>query len=124
MLDYTLTINGVDFTAMVERDSYKTAKIPVFSETVTTMDGVDHLVLLRHKGSCSFEFNPQTAAQTKIACDALLTKPCTVRYFNLQSNTYENASMTLDEQSAQFLSRCLSRGFRWNQMEPITLTEL
>ena len=124
MLDYTLTINGVDFTEMVERDSYKTDTVPVFSERFTTMNGVDHTALIRNKKTISFEFNPQTAGQTKIACDALLTQPCTVRYFNLQSNTYENASMTLDEQSAQYLSRCLSRGLRWNQMDPITLTEL
>ena len=119
-----MKVNSVDFTSMIERDSYQTVRIPVYSETVTTMDGIDHVVLLRHKGGCTFEFNPQSAADTKTACDALLTQPCAVYYFNLQSNTYENASMTLDEQSAQYLSRCLSRGLRWNQMDPITLTEL
>jgi hypothetical protein len=124
MLDYTLTINGVNFTAMVERDSYRTAKIPVFSESVTTMDGVDHVALLRNKSSLTFEFNPQTTAQTKTAYDALTAQPCTVYFFNIQSNAYKTANMKLDEQSAQYLSRCLSRGLRWNQMDPITLTEL
>lgn len=124
MLDYTLTINGVNFTAMVERDSYQTARIPVFSESVTTMDGVDHVALLRNKSSLTFEFNPQTTAQTKTACDALMAQPCTVYFFNIQSNAYKTASMTLDEQSAQYLSRCLSRGLHWNQLDPITLTEL
>ena len=124
MLDYTLTINGVNFTAMVERDSYHTARIPVFSESVTTMDGVDHVALLRNKSSLTFEFNPQTTAQTKTAYDALTAQPCTVYFFNIQSNAYKTANMKLDEQSAQYLSRCLSRGLRWNQMDPITLTEL
>mgnify|MGYP007057775848 FL=1 len=72
MLDYTLTINGVDFTAMVERDSYQTDTVPIYTERITTMDGVDHVALLRNKSTLTFEFNPQTTAQTKTACDALL----------------------------------------------------
>ena len=109
---------------MVERDSYMTDTVPVFSERITTMDGVDHTALIRNKKTISFEFNPQTAAQTKIACDALSTQPITVYFFNIQSNAYETAEMTIDGQSAQYLSRCLSSGLHWNQMQPITLTEL
>ena len=109
---------------MVERDSYKTDTVPVFSERITTMDGVDHVALLRNKSTLTFEFKPQTTTQTKTACDALRSQPCTVYFFNIQSNAYETADMTLDGQSAQYLSRCLSSGLHWNQMEPITLTEL
>lgn len=124
MLDYTLTINGVDFTKMVERDSYETRKIPVYSDSVTTMDGVTHVVLLRNKGEVSFEFNPQNSTDTASACAALLSMPCLVRYYNLQTQSYEFANMVIDEQSAQYLSRCLYRGERWSQMDSITLTEL
>lgn len=124
MLDYTLMINGVDFTNMVERDSYTTAKLPVYSDSVMTMDGVTHIALLRNKGEIHFEFNPQNAADTNAACAALLSMPCTVYYFNLQDQIYEYANMTVDQQSAQYLSRCLYRGERWNQMAAITLTEL
>lgn len=124
MLDYTLTINGVDFTAMVERDSYNTAKLPVYSDSVVTMDGVTHVALLRNKGEIRFEFNPQNASDTQAACAALLSTPCVVDYFNLQTQMYERAKMTIDQQSAQYLSRCLYRGEKWNKMESITLTEL
>lgn len=124
MLDFTLTINGVDFTGMVERDSYSTGRIPVFSETVTTMDGVDHVALVRHKGTIRFEFNPQTTTQTAVACNALMSQPCAVYYYDLQTNAYRTATMRLDEMSAEYLSRCLSRGLRWNQMDEIELTEL
>ena len=109
---------------MVERDSYKTDTVPVFSERFTTMNGVDHTALIRNKKTIAFEFNPQTAAQTKIACDALSIQPITVYFFDLQANDYGTAKMTLDGQSAQYLSRCLSQGLKWNQMDPITLTEL
>lgn len=124
MLDYTLTINGVDFTSMVERDSYKTSKIPVYSDSIMTMDGITHVALLRNKGEISFDMNPQNATDTASVCTALLTIPCAVRYFDLQTQAYVNANMVIDQQSAQYLSRCLYRGERWNQMESITLTEL
>ena len=124
MLDYTLTINGVDFTSMVERDSYKTSKIPVYSESIMTMDGVTHVALIRNKGEISFDLNPQNATKTSVACVALLTMPCVVRYFDLQTQAYVNATMVIDQQTAQYLSRCLYKGERWNQMESITLTEL
>jgi len=124
MLDYTLTINGIDFTSMVERDSYKTSKIPVYSESIMTMDGVTHVALIRNKGEISFDLNPQNATKTSVACVALLTMPCVVRYFDLQIQAYVNATMVIDQQTAQYLSRCLYKGERWNQMESITLTEL
>ena len=124
MLDYTLTINGVDFTNMVERDSYTTAKIPVYSDSVITMDGITHVALLRNKGEIRFKFNPQNADDTATACAALLSMPCMVYYFNLQDQEYQYAKMTVDQQSAQYLSRCLYRGEKWNQMSSITLTEL
>lgn len=124
MLDYTLTINGVDFTSMVERDSYQTRKIPVYSDSVTTLDGVTHVVLIRNKGEIEFEFNPQNAEKTAEACSALLMMPCGVYYFDLLTQDYVYANMVIDQQSAQYLSRCLYRGEKWNQMESIVLTEL
>lgn len=124
MLDYTLTINAVSFTNLIERDSYKTQKIPVFTNAITTMDGVDHVALVRHKNVISFSLNPQDAAQTAAACAALLTQPCTVNFFSLQSQSYVTARMILDGQSANYLSRCMYQGLRWNQIEEITLTEL
>ena len=124
MLDYTLTINGVDFTSMVERDSYRTSKIPVYSDSVMTMDGVTHVALLRNKNEISFEMNPQNASETETACNALLSTPCRVELFSLQSQQYETVYMTLTQQSANYLSRCYHKGLRWNQLDSITLTEL
>lgn len=124
MLDYTLTINGVDFTRFVERDSYNTSKIPVYTESVVTLDGVTHTALIRNKGELRFEMNPQNASDTETACRALLSTPCEVNYFNLQTQEYERAYMTIDQQSANYLSRCYYKGLKWNQMDSITMTEL
>lgn len=124
MLDYTLTINGVDFTDKIERDSYMTKKIPVYSDSIVTMDGITHVTNLRNKSEISFALNPQNATVTAMLCTALLTMPCEVYYFSLQTQTYELKNMIIDSQSAEYLSRCLYRGERWNQMDSITLTEL
>ena len=124
MLDYTLRINNVDFTSVVERDSYSTSQIPVYSESVLTMDGVTHVALLRNKCEIQFEFNPQNASDTKTMCEALLTMPCSVYFFSLQEQVYRYVNMTIDQHTASYLSRCLYRGERWNKLERITLTEL
>lgn len=124
MLDYNLLIGGFDISPMIERDSYQTSRIPVYSESVVTMDGITHTALLRNKGEISFEFNPQNAFDTASVCGALLEMPCEVYYYDLQMQTYVLTNMMIDSQSAQYLSRCLYRGEKWNQMERITLTEL
>ena len=124
MLDYTLRINGVDFTQYVERDSFQTRKIPVYSESVVTLDGVTHVALLRNKGEITFEFNPQNADTMTECATALLSQPCEVYYWSLQTQRYETVYMTINQQAAQYLSRCLYRGQRWSQAESVTLTEL
>ena len=107
MLDYTLTINGVNFTPYIERDSYKTSKIPVYSESVMTIDGYSHVALLRNKNEISFEFNPQNSEDISICANAFLSLPCEVYFYSLQTQQYEYANMTLTQQAAQYLSRCL-----------------
>lgn len=124
MLDYTVTINSVDFTSAIERDSYKTTKTPVYSKAVTTMDGVSHVVKLRNKNKVSFELNPQIATNMGTLCAALLTEPCSVYFYSLQSQAYETSNMVLEKQTAQYLSRCLAGGLKWSQVERIELTEL
>lgn len=124
MLDFTLTINGVDFTNYIKYDTYSTKKTPQYSRTVETIDGVTHVVKKRDVGAVSFELNPQNAENTAIIADALMTQPCEVYYFSLQTQQYETADMRLDDQSAEYLVRCKFLGLKWNQASAVTLTEL
>lgn len=124
MLNYTLKVNNVALTNYVKFDSYSTSKTPVYATPVVTLDGVSHTRCIRHKGSVSFEFNPQNATNTKTIAEALMTQPCEVYYFNLQTQDYETALMQLDEQSAEYLALCKAYGLNWNQIGQITLTEL
>lgn len=124
MLDYTLTVNGTDLTKYVKYDSYSTNKTPMYADPVTTLDGVQHTALIRSVGSVTFELNPQNATDTQIIASALLTQPCAVKYFSLQTQQYEDATMKLTDQSADYLVKCKFLGQKWNQINTITLVEL
>lgn len=124
MSKYTFLVNSHDYTNLVERDSYRTSVTPVYGETIQTLDGVGHTALLRQKGELSVRMNPQTAATVAALCSDLLNAPCEVKYHCLQRNADVTALMTIDSVSAQFLSRCLYCGQKWNDIDSITLTEL
>ncbi len=121
---YPLEINGVDFSQMVERDSYNTSVQKVYSKTVTTLDGVDHVAPLRDRGLLTVKFNPQTAANTAKLCAALLESPLVIRYHCLQRNADVHANMIIDSVSSRFLSRVLYAGQEWNETESIKFKEL
>ena len=124
MLDYTLTVNGTDLTNYVLYDSYSTNKTPVYANSVTTLDGVEHTALIRTRGSLTFQLNPQNATITQTIASSLLTQPCSVHYFSLQTQQYEDDTMKLTDQSADYLVKCKFLGQKWNQINTITLVEL
>ena len=84
---YTLIINGHSYAYQVKRYTYQTDRVPVDTERITTMDGVDHVVVIRHKGVLRFEVNPQTEANYKTLCDDLSAGVMTVKYHCLQTNS-------------------------------------
>ena len=89
-----------------------------------TVDGVTHVKKLRDVGRITFKLNPQNTTTTQTIASALLQQPCAVHYFSLQSGIYENVTMKLDEQSAEYLVRCKFLGEKWTQPAQITLEEL
>lgn len=124
MLDFTLTVNNTNLTNYIKYDSYETKKTPVFSPSVTTLDGVEHIAVVRYRGACRFEFNPQNAETAQTIAAALMTQPLAVRYYSLQTNQYEDANMKLDDQSAEYLAKCKFVGKKWVQIGKVTLEEL
>lgn len=124
MLDYSLTVNSTDITKYIKYDSYNTKMTPRYSQSIVTLDGVEHISLIRNVASISFEFNPLPASVTQTVASALLSQPCSVTYFNLQTQATTTANMKLDDQSAEYLVLCKAGGLKWNQTAPVTLTEL
>ena len=121
---YKVVVNGVDITDAVEIDSYQTSYDPVYGESITTMDGIEHVAILRHRGSVSFSLNPQTAQMAAKICAALETIPASVHYRCLQRNIDVLANMRLDGISAQALNRIRFGGAKWVSINEITLQEL
>lgn len=124
MVKYVLEINGKDFSSLVERDSYNTGLIPVTTEPVTTLDGIDHVALIRTKGILTVNLNPQTATDTAELFNELLKWPLQVKYHCLQRNLDVYAAMKPTLPTVRHLSYCLYMGKRWNEISEISLEEL
>lgn len=121
--EYPFEINGVDFRRMVERDSYQTGLIPVYTDTITTMDGVDHDELIRWRGKVSVKINPQTAEDAAAFCAELMKPHVTLLYHCQQRNASVYAKMRMDALSSIHLSRCRHLGKKWVEPETFTFTE-
>lgn len=121
---YEVEVNGLDISGLVDITSYNTTMEPVYSDTITTIDGVDHVAVLRLRGTLTFAFNSLTAAQTAAVSQALLALPATVRYRCLQRHAVVLATMRLSGLSAQALARIRFGGAQWNEVGEITFTEL
>lgn len=124
MTDYTFTLNGTDFSGIVNGNDYNTSLIPVYGEKITTLDGVDHVRVLRHKGSVTVGINGLTDEQLETLSAALSNSPITVEYHCLQRNDDVTATMIPNEQTARFLQKVWFGGLNWNEVGAITLTEL
>lgn len=119
-----LIVNGLDITNWIEIDSYETSLSPVYGDSVTTMDGVDHVAVTRYKGTVTVSLNPLTLDRTAQLCNALLSGAINAQYYCLQRNHEVFANMRIDGVSAQHLGRVRFGHKKWNEIPPITLTEL
>lgn len=122
--DYTVQINGVDITRMIERDSYSVEQIPVKSRTIITIDGVTHQAVLRIRHRLTLGLNPQSAAETASLTAAMQIRPCEVYYFDLHDNLYRYGTFLPDDMEAIYQSRNHRSGLRWNELSNLILEEL
>ena len=121
---YTVKFNGVDVSRMIDFSEYRTAVQPVYSDTITTLDKVDHFYKIRERGLLSVSFNSLTAAGTAKLCALLLDAPVEVDYHCIQRNKDVKARMRLDSLSSRKLHRVMLGNQAWAETDGITLTEL
>ena len=95
MIPYTFKINNVDYSSLVKLYSYSTDRIPVESARVTTMDGVDHVAVIRYRGILSVEINPQDETTFASFCAAVAAGVLSVKYTCLQTKTDVTQNMTV-----------------------------
>lgn len=124
MTKYLFKLNGVDFSNYVDAKGYKTTVTPVFSNTITTLDGVGHTALVRYKGSLSISLNALKASDVKNIAMALMNAPVEVAYHCIQRNADVIARMVPDAVTARFLPYCIYGNQDWNVVDEITLVEL
>lgn len=121
---YTVKINGLDITTLIDASTYETARIPVFGPSVTTMDGVEHTVVIRSRGQVAFGFNPMVDTRAAELAQAFAPAIVRVEYHCMQRNEDVVANMRMDGISAKNLSQVRLGGRKWHELESITLTEM
>lgn len=120
---YTFTVNNVDLKTKVQRYSYETTYEPVYSDTITTMDMVDHTVITRWRHGLSVTLNPMSEtdiANLQTALGGSLV--ASVKFSSLQLGADVTCDMRLDVGSAQLVLKNASR--RVVGEIPLTFTEL
>lgn len=113
MTNLPFTINGVDFSDVVHKYGYATDSIPVYSRTITTLDGVDHCNLIRMRGVLTITTNPVSEARAAAFCSALQSLPAAISYYCFQTGKTVTQTMrasgmplalTLQNGAARWLS--------------------
>lgn len=107
---YTLKLNNTDFSAKVQKYSYQTSYTPVYSDSVTTMDKIDHSVVVRWRHGLTFTLNPMSEADLAALQTALsLSNITSVKFSSLQLGTDVTCNMTLTPQSAELVLKNATR---------------
>ena len=121
---WPIICNGEDISRMVDFSQYRTSVEPVYSDTITTLDKVDHFYLVRVRGILPLAFNSLTAADTAKLCALLLNAPAEMEYHCMQRHKTVKARMRLDSLSSRKLHRVMLGNQAWAETDGITLTEL
>ena len=102
-------INGIDFSGLLQAYGYATAYTPVYSQSVQTMDGYEHVGVLRYRGTLTVNLKPLTGSELHDLTNALNIGVPVVQYTCLQRNTTVLANMRLDTISAELVLKNASR---------------
>lgn len=103
MTRFKFTVNGIDFSDIVHKYGYTTDRVPVYGPTVTTIDGVDHLRLIRTKGMLKVPLNPNSESRVAAFCAELQKLPADVEYHSFQAGVDVSETMKLTSMSAEFV---------------------
>lgn len=105
----TFKINNTDCSGYITKYGYGTTYNPVFSESIVTLDGVEHVAVKRYKGTLTVTLRPLTGAQWATLSALLAAGILTVQYTCIQRNMDVTASMKLDNISANTVLKNASR---------------
>lgn len=107
---YTFKVNDTDFSGYVLRYGYETSYTPVYSDTVTTMDKVDHAVVMRWRHGLTVKLRPMSEAELSTLRASLSgSTVASIKFSSLQLATVVTCNMMMDPSSAALVLKNNSR---------------
>ena len=106
---YTFEINGVDFSDIIMKYGYKTAYEPIYTDTVTTLDGVDHTAIIRWKNGLTIPVRPLQNVRIGQLTTALRQGIPSITFTSLQKGSDITAVMKMDDYTAELVLQNASR---------------
>lgn len=94
-------INSVDYSSYLTKYGYTTTYAPVYADSVTTLDGVEHTALIRWRGTLTVTIKPLTATDWATLKSAFDSAILSIQYTCLQRGTDVTTNMRLDPISAE-----------------------
>lgn len=106
---YTFKINGIDFSDIIMKYGYKTAYEPVYTDTITTLDKVDHMAIVRWKNGITIPVRPLENVRIGQLTTELRKGIPTITFTSLQKGSDVTATMKMDDYSAELVLQNASR---------------
>ncbi len=98
------SINGADFSDCLACQGYQTDRTPVYAPSrMTDLEGYDHEVVLRYRGSLSVPLCDLPEKRRKKLGTALLTRPLSITYHSFQLGQTVTEWMRIDAAPAALL---------------------
>ena len=99
----TFTINSTDCSSYLTKYGYSTTYTPIYASSVTTLDGVEHTALIRHRGTLKVTIKPMTATDWATFISNINGGIMSITYSCLQRGIDVTANMRLDPVSADLV---------------------
>lgn len=121
MTDLTFTINGHDYSDIVEKRNYQTRLIPVVGRQYTDLNKVEHTTIARYRGELTVGINVAAKSRITALATDLQSAPVSVCYYSFQLGTTVTQTMMPD--STTMKDAFSLGGVRFNETNEITFTE-
>ncbi len=106
---YTFKIDGVDFSDIITKYGYRTAYEPIYTDRITTLDGVDHTAIIRWRNGLTIPVRPLERPRLIQLTNKLREGIPTITFTSLQQGTDVTARMTMDDYTLELLLQNASR---------------
>lgn len=97
----TFKIATVDYSTYLTKYGYSVQRTPVYADSVTTLDKVEHTALIRYRATLTVTLRPMTATEWATFSAVILGAILSVTFTNIETGSDETKNMRLDPYSAE-----------------------